>query len=126
VNRIKLFAAALVLCLTGAVYAAGDNTRHGSKPRAAHKASCCAAGASCCDGGSCCAAAAHKDHARLNAQASKGAEKEDCCQGGASCCKSGAGCCAAHKSADGQTAEQAGVKRADCCAGDSCDMSRKH
>ena len=57
-NRIKLFAVTLMLCLTGVVYAASDGARHAGKSRRAAEAgaSCCAAGASCCDGGSCCAA----------------------------------------------------------------------
>lgn len=131
-NRIKLCAAALVLCLTGAVYAASDNARRGAKPAAAHKESCCAAGAGCCDGGSCCAAA-HKGRegwdARASQDAEQGAEGESCCQAGASCCKSGGACCAAHKSGGKQAVAQSGKKggaKPGCCAGDSCDASRKH
>lgn len=59
-NRIKLFAATLVLCLIGAVSAAGDNANEVmSCSMDETGASCCASGASCCDGGSCCAKHKH-------------------------------------------------------------------
>ena len=115
-NRIKLFAVTLVLCVTGVVYAAGDGDNQDAKSCHMNEAgaSCCASGASCCDGGSCCKAGQHKHSAGSN----KGAE--NCCNGGASCCKSGASCCATHKkTADEKNREQADVARKDgegCCA----------
>ena len=56
-NRIKFFAATLVLSLTGVVYAASDHAKHNAQSCSMDKAaSCCAAGAECCKGGSCCTA----------------------------------------------------------------------
>lgn len=113
-NRIKLFAVALVLGLTGVVYAAGGGASQDGKSchMAEAGASCCASGASCCDGGSCCKADHHKRAAGSNK------EGESCCEGGASCCKPGAACCAAHKTA-GKKGAKAAVAQKDgegCCA----------
>ena len=105
-NRIKLFAVTLILCVTGVVYAANDHAKHKTQSCPVDKA------ADCC--------AEHKHSGPL---ASKAEEKESCCQPGASCC-------AAHKASDKKSAEQAGVKHeggesccvagAECCDGGSC------
>lgn len=134
-NRIKLFAVSFVLCLTGVVYAAGDDAKRGAKSCQMDKAgaSCCAPGAACCgDGGGSCCAAHKSDHKHTNAQASKTDKKESCCQPGASCCQPGASCCAAaHKSDHKQTfvghastTHEDGAScctdGAECCKGGSC------
>src|SRR5689334_6845590 len=115
-NRIKLFAVTLVLCVTGVVYAAGNIPAQDAKSCHMNEAgaSCCASGASCCDGGSCCKADQHKHTAKSNK------EGASCCTGGASCCKSGGSCCEAHKkTADENGREQADATQKDgegCCA----------
>jgi len=106
-NRIKLFAVTLVLCVTGVVSAANDHAKHQAQSCPMDKS------AGCC--------AAHKQ-----AGASKSDKKESCCQPGASCC-------AAHKSGDKQTAGQAKqeggesccVAGAECCTGGSCCAKHK-
>ncbi|MDQ3649026.1 MAG: hypothetical protein M3458_01855 [Acidobacteriota bacterium] len=61
-KSIKAFAITLVLGVTGAVYAAGQQASNDVKScdMSAAKASCCTPGASCCTGGSCCNAKAAK------------------------------------------------------------------
>lgn len=123
--RIKFFAVALVLGLTGAVYAAGRTQDASAQDHSAHAAgktpACCQAkhgkaeqkegqpaASMSCDhqGGSCC-----KGHA---AHAGQSAEGEDCCAGGS--------CCAGHEKKAGAAAAvvktSAGQEEAkSCCAG---------
>lgn len=110
-NRIKLFAVTLVLCVTGVVYAANDHAKH--------KADSCPAGKAA----GCCAA-----RGQAGAKPSKADAKESCCQPGASCC-------AAHKAGDRKTAARESAKHeggegccmggADCCDGGSCCVKHK-
>lgn len=115
-NRVKLFAAALVLCSTGVAYAASGNAKHGAQPRDTSKA-----GASCC--------ADHKaGHKKAGARASKADSKGSCCQSGGACCASGAACCANHQSAAQKEAAEScpmDGSAKDCCAGGSCCAKHK-
>lgn len=108
-NRLKLFAVAVVLCSTGVIYAAGGDAKHNA-PRVAKKAV-----ASCCAG-----------HKAARQEVKGQASKDSCCKSGGSCCKAGASCCANHKAVD-ESNEAASCPAdgsgKDCCAGGSscCD-----
>lgn len=126
-QRAKLFAAAITLALSGAVYTAANMQETASHAQAAKKttaaASCCAghkaegghAAMSCDkDGKGCCAK--HKEggahHASMN-------EGESCCAGGA-CCGGGDSCCAGGSCEKHKKGEATVVKASVEQGGESC------
>lgn len=139
---IKLIVIALILSMTGIIYAAGGKpSPTDGKEKAA---SCCAR---CSD--PCCMKAKDKATAHKSCDMSKdgkdccAANKSDCCKAGAECCKAGADCCKAdassccapnHTSQDKQGKAQACDMKdgksccgadCDCCKSGSCDMGKK-
>jgi hypothetical protein len=139
---IKLIVIALILGLTGIIYAAGgQQTPADGKSRAAQ---CCArCGDSCCmkEQKSGDAKAAHKScdmnktgegccKAKADCCKAGGAE---CCQAGAECCKAGDSTCCAHMSQDKQGKAQACDMQkdgkgcgadCDCCKSGSCSKEK--
>ena len=138
---IKLIVIALILGLTGIIYAAGgQQTLANAKDKAA---SCCAK----CDD-SCCmkeqqsgdANTAHKSCDSTKSGKGCCDAKADCCKAGAECCKEGAECCkandsscCAHMSQDKQGKAAAcdmqkdGKGRSagsDCCKPGSCSKDK--
>src|SRR4051812_40020319 len=119
---IKLIVIALILGLTGIIYAAGgQQTPADEKSKAAP---CCAAcGDSCCmkEQKSGDAQAAHKSCDSIKSGEGCCTAKADCCKPGAECCKAGAECCktgdsscCAHMSQDKQGKAQACDMQKDC------------
>lgn len=126
---IKLIVIALILGLTGIIYAAGTQQTPATGKEAA---SCCA---------KCClkkeksgdAKAAHKSCDMNMSGAGCCNAKGDCCKTGAECCKEGAECCkandsacCAHMSQDKQGKAQACDMQKDgkgCCADSDCCKS---
>jgi len=140
-RSIKLIIIALILALTGIIYAAGgQQTPTDNKDKAA---SCCT---KC--GDSCCMKAKDKATAHKSCDMSKDgqsccdANKADCCKAGADCCKDGADCCKANassccahnhmsqgKQGKAQACEMKDGKGCcgadcDCCKSGSCDMKK--
>jgi hypothetical protein len=141
---LKLMNVALVLALTGAVYAAGAMqetaktpdkakagesccrmNREGATQATAHKGSkhegesCCAGGAGCCAGDAC--DMKHKGaHAKATAQKTATAEHAaGCCAGDTTCCGGGS-CSMKHKDASAA----ANAHAASSCCADKADCSK--
>ena len=124
--RIKFFAAALVLSLAGAVFAAGRMQQTGTQEHSARGA----------DKPAACCQAKHKKEGRQAAAMSCDKDGAGCCKGhkadaaqatarrdGEGCCKDGAACCAGHKKEEAGAAvvkTGAGEPAESCCGGDCC------
>ena len=123
-RNVKLMAVALMLTLTGVVYAAGYVQDAGHAHGSAAKASCCKAhdkgdkqtAAQSCDkdGKGCC-----KAHKAGAAEAVSVKDGEGCCAGGGCC--SGGSCSKGHKkTADATYVEVSDKSGESCCAGSDC------
>ena len=93
-RKSTLFIALLALLLAAFAIGMAQGTTPTDQKKKAE--SCCAEGSSCCGEGAACK------------------EGESCCKEGAECCKDGAECCKQH----------ADKNHADCCNGESCDMTK--
>jgi hypothetical protein len=127
-RTIKLIIIALILGLTGIIYAAGgQQTPTDGKDKAA--SSCAKCGDLCCKKGqkSGTAKAAHKSSDINKSGDSCCKAKADCCKPGAECCKAGgSGCAQNHMTTEKQGKAQACDMQKDSkdCCGAACECCK--